>query len=267
MNRCFKTIFRPALCFASVTVLCSCSNGAGKSETMYQVATLQSLMAGNYGGFVSTGVLRSMGDIGLGTFNGVDGEMIVLDGKVWQARADGSVNAAPDSLGVPFATVTHFDEDFTAPINGTESLSGLMKALTESVAAHGRNLIYVARIDIDNCDKVLVRSELAQDKPYRPLAVALETDQREFTYENIGGSIVAVYFPSFFATQNAPGWHCHFISNDRSHGGHMLDVAFSGQVVARFDATPYFLMYLPEDKEFSQKDLDRDFSDDIEKVE
>lgn len=250
-----------------LSVPCSCTRSVEDSETMYQVATLQSLMTGNYDGFVSSGELRGMGDIGLGTFSAVDGEMIVLDGKVWQARFDGSVCAAPDTLGVPFASVTHFDEDFKTAIDGTGSLSELTETLSGAIARSGQNLIYVARIDVDDCDRVLVRSELPQNKPYRPLAEALATDQREFSYEHVGGSIVAVYFPPFFAMQNTPGWHCHFISNDRKSGGHMLDISFTGEASARFDATPRFLMYMPEDEVFAQKDLDRDMSDEIRKVE
>lgn len=256
-----------ALCGAALNILCSCSRDDEKEETMYQVATLQSLMVGNYDGFVTAGDLRTMGDIGIGTFTAADGEMIMLDGTVWQARFDGSVIAVPDTLGLPFATVTHFNEDFTAPTGNISSLTDLTETLAGTVEAHGRNLIHVVRIDIEDCDRIVVRSELPQKKPYRPLVEALATDQREFTYEHVGGSVVAVYFPSFFAMQNATGWHCHFISDDRQSGGHLLDISFTGQYPASFDTTPYFLMYMPEHKDFAQKDLDRDMSDEIQKVE
>lgn len=234
-----------ALCGIAMGVLCSCGRNAVDTETMYQVATLQSLMEGNYDGYISVGELRGMGDIGLGTFSAADGEMIVLDGRVWQARFDGSVQEARDTVGTPFANVTHFDEDFAVPLGGISSMAGLTGLLDDAVASHGRNQIYVARIDLDDCDRILVRSALPQHKPYRPLAEALATDQREFTYEHVGGSIVAVYFPPVFDGQNAVGWHCHFISDDRRCGGHMLDISFSEQTRARFDITPYFLMYLP----------------------
>lgn len=236
-------------------------------ESMYQIATLQSLMVGNYDGFVSVGELSKYGDIGLGTFDAVDGEMIVLDGKIYQARYDGSVKIADDNLGVPFASVTKFDCDSTVTFNSVSSLEDLTKQLTAIVEKKGMNLIYAVRIDVTDCDSVLVRSELPQNKPYKPLVEALATDQREFTYPNISGTIVAVYFPSFFTAQNTPGWHCHFISADRSKGGHMLNLVSKNAMKVQLDATPYFNMYMPENADFANRDLNKDLSEDIEKVE
>ena len=240
---------------------------AVNSEAMYQVATLQSLMIGNYDGFISVGELRKYGNIGLGTFDAVDGEMIVLDGIVYQARYDGSVRVADDALGVPFATVTTFDADVTQSLDKVESMEQLTKQLTDIVEKNGKNLIYAVRIDVDNCESILVRSELPQTKPYRPLAEALATDQREFTYQNISGTIVAVYFPSFFTAQNTPGWHCHFISADRTKGGHMLNIKTTASSKAQFDTTLYYNMYMPSAGAFANSDLDKDLSEDIEKVE
>lgn len=193
--------------------------------------------------------------------------MIVLDGTVYQARYDGSVRVADDALGVPFATVTTFDADITQSLDRIENMEQLTKQLTAIVEKNGKNLIYAVRIDVDNCESILVRSELPQTKPYRPLAEALATDQREFTYQNISGTIVAVYFPSFFTAQNTPGWHCHFISADRTKGGHMLNIKTTTVSKAQFDATLYYNMYMPSAGAFANSDLDKDLSEDIEQVE
>lgn len=240
---------------------------AVNTDAMYQVATLQSLVLGNYDGFVTVEELRRHGDIGIGTFQAVDGEMIVLDGTVYQATGDGSVKIANNNTTVPFATVTHFETDIQTQIDNVASLKDLIDKLDKVVKQHGANQIYVVRIDVENCDTLLVRSELAQNKPYRPLAEVLATDQREFTYTNIGGSVVAVYFPEFFTSQNTPGWHCHFISSDRTKGGHMLNMVIAKPVTAQFDATPYFEMYMPDDASFNGKNLGQDLSKEIDKVE
>ena len=65
-------------------------------DSMYQVSLLQAFMHGEYDGVVKVGDLKKHGDIGLGTFEGVNGEMIVLDGVVYQAAADGSINVMKD---------------------------------------------------------------------------------------------------------------------------------------------------------------------------
>ena len=73
--------------------------------TLYQVSTLQGLMAGAFDGVVTFGELRRHGDLGIGTLQGLDGEMILLDGQAWQARADGQVVRVADQQTTPFATV------------------------------------------------------------------------------------------------------------------------------------------------------------------
>ncbi len=244
-----------------------CGEGDAERETMFQVASLQSLMIGNYDGFMTVGELQRKGDVGLGTFAAVDGEMIVVDGVVYQARFDGKVLVADSAIKVPFASVTYFDTDSTASFNGVKSLADLTAQLDAVVNRMGQNQIYVVRIDAEKFDSVLVRSELPQHKPYKPLAEALKTDQREFSYAGVGGTIVAVYFPEFFDKQNTPGWHCHFISKDRQKGGHMLNLVTGGEISAQFDATPYFCLYMPSDKAFAAAQLSKDMSKEIEKVE
>lgn len=244
-----------------LTSFCSCMEtsgtaGCAEQETMYQVSTLQSLMDGHYDGVVPVSELRRYGNIGLGTFQQVDGEMIVLDGSVYQALSDGSVQIADDSMGVPFATVTFFDNDLECTIEKAASLEELIARLSETVQANGQNLIYIALIEVKDCN-VLVRSVVKQDEPYRPLAQVLETDQREFNYSGTDGIVVAVYFPSFFSMQNSIGWHCHFISSDRTKGGHLLDFSSSTPMKANFDQTPYFTMYMPQPDDLSLSDLNR----------
>ncbi|MDO5322230.1 MAG: acetolactate decarboxylase [Bacteroidia bacterium] len=255
-----------ALCLFSLAACNQAESDSAEKETMFQVATLQSLMVGNYDGFVSIGELKRHGDVGLGTFERVNGEMIVLDGHVYQALGDGSVRIADDGDTTPFSTVTWFEADITDELNPFENVSALERQLDSIVYGNGRNFIYALRLDIDACD-VTFRSELPMEKPYGPLSEVLPDKQRSFSCRNTGGTVVAVYFPSFFSGQNTPGWHFHFISSDRSQGGHMLEISSIGKSTARLDATPYFNLYLPAENTFSRRDLSGDMSEDIEKVE
>lgn len=221
---------------------------ADADETMYQVSTLQALLDGGYDGHITVGELRKHGDIGVGTFDKIDGEMIVVDGTVYQARYDGSVRVADDNLTVPFANVTHFDCDTTITLPKIASMDDLTAQLNAAISLPkqgGAGKVFALRMDIDNCESIHVRSELPQQKPYRPLAEVLKTDQREFTYTNIGGTIVALYFPDFFDKQNSTGWHMHFISADKQKGGHMFDITTSQSVTVHLDATPYYKLYMP----------------------
>lgn len=234
-------------------------------EVVYQVALLQSLTQGYYDGIIKVSELKQHGDIGIGTFEGVNGEMIVLDGKVYQALDDGTVKEADDNETVPFSNVTFFDSDISENVSEIKDMAGLKSRMDETVNKNGKNMFYVVKIS-GEFEKMLVRSELKQQKPYKPLDKALETDQREFTYDNIKGTIVGLYCPDYMSGLNAPGWHFHFISDDKTKGGHILELSFN-KAQAEFDLTPKFEMKLSDDNDFQKMELAKDVDDAIKKVE
>ncbi len=265
-----KAILLAAAMTLPLTACAAQQPDAGKAaadnrETVYQVALLQSLTQGYYDGIIKVSELKKHGDTGIGTFEGVNGEMIVLDGKVYQALGDGTVKEADDNETVPFSNVTFFDKDLTAPLSQMNDINSLKEALTKTVNENGKNLFYMVKIN-GTFEKMNVRSELKQEKPYKSLDKALATDQREFNYENIKGTIVALYCPDYMGGLNTPGWHFHFISDDKTKGGHILELAFSS-AEAEFDATRDFDMYLSDNSEFQGMELAKDVSDAIKKVE
>ena len=237
----------------------------GPKETVYQVALLQSLTQGYYDGIIKVSELKEHGDTGIGTFEGVNGEMIVLDGTVYQALGDGSVQVADDNETVPFSNVTFFDNDISETLSQTKDINTLKESLTNTVNKNGKNLFYMVKIK-GTFDKMNVRSELKQEKPYKTLDKALATDQREFNYENIAGTVVALYCPDYMGGLNTPGWHFHFISDDKTKGGHILELSFES-AQAEFDSTQDFDMYLPENPDFQKIELAKDVSSAIKKVE
>ena len=234
-------------------------------ETIYQVALLQSLTQGYYDGIIKVSELKEHGDIGIGTFEGVSGEMIVLDGTVYQALGDGTVQVAADDETVPFSNVTFFDKDGSVELSDINDVNALKEKLNAMVAENGKNLFYFVKMS-GTFEKMNVRSEIKQEKPYKTLDKALETDQREFNYDNITGTVVALYCPDYMNGLNTPGWHFHFISDDKTKGGHLLDLQFA-KATAEYDATPEFDMCLTDNGDFQQMELAKDVSDAIKKVE
>lgn len=189
---------------------------------MYQVSTLQALARGDYYGNASIGELLRKGDTGLGTFMAVDGEMIVIDRKCYRAKADGTVHEAAPTDRTPFANITFLNKCIRVtpvPDSDMEQLCQKLQSLVDEV---GPNSIYVCRID-GFFSHVYVRSERKQkQEPYKPFAEVLAVDQREFEYEDVIGSLVGVYFPKYLDGLNMAGWHLHFISDDRTRGGHVF---------------------------------------------
>ena len=254
------------VCAMAAFSLTACSFTQEKNrETIYQVALLQSLTQGYYDGIVKVSELKQHGDTGIGTFEGVNGEMIVLDGKVYQALGDGSVKEADDDETVPFSNVTFFDDDISVTLSKADNVNVLKEQLSQTVEENGKNLFYMVKVS-GEFQKMFVRSELKREKPYKSLDQALSTDQREFHYENIKGTVVALYCPDYMGGLNTPGWHFHFISDDRTKGGHILDLSFE-TAEAAFDLTESFDLYLSDDEDFQRMELSKDVSDAIKKVE
>ena len=262
-----------ALAMLCMMVLSSCAP-AGESavvqdmtnkDVLYQVALLQSLVQGYYDGIVTVGELKQHGDTGIGTFEGVNGEMIVLDGIVYQAVADGSIAIPSDEETVPFSNVTFFDTDETLPLSGIADMAALQDTMSSVVNRLGANCFYLVKIE-GTFDSIMVRSEYKQEKPYRALDVALAEDQTEFAYENISGTIVGLYCPDYMGGLNTTGWHFHFITEDRTRGGHVLQVSIA-DAEAAFDMTDGFEMALSRNAVFQDMELAKDVDEAIHRAE
>ncbi|MFA6857836.1 MAG: acetolactate decarboxylase [Treponema sp.] len=249
----------------SATVSIAAQNSALSDETLTQVSTIQALTAGDYEGVMTVGSLLSYGDTGLGTFDNLNGEMIVLDGVCYQAESDGKVIKAGADVTVPFACVTKFNSDFTETFENVPDITALKNRLSAEIGKYSGNTFYVCRIE-GTFNKVYVRSEYAQKKPFRTLDQVMKTDQTEFTYNSIAGTLVCVYCPAYAAGINAAGWHIHFISADKTKGGHVLDISFAS-AKASFDKTDNFTMILPDTESFNSLNLTEVSKEAVRKVE
>lgn len=257
-----------AMTVAAMLLSLPCSSNAANKvnkDTLYQPALLQSLTLGYYDGFITVKDFKKLGDTGIGTFQGVNGELVALNGHIYQALGNGRVVEAAANETIPFANITHFDEDYTENIADVPDIAKLKAITDKTVTKLGKNYFYMVKMD-GTFNNILVRSELKQHPPYRTLAKALAEDQKEFTYENISGTIVALYCPSFVKGVNTPGWHLHFVSDDRDKGGHVLAVNVKNAKIS-YDLTRNYNIILPNEEAFGDLDLSIDQSKDIHKVE
>lgn len=232
---------------------------------IYQVSLLQALAYGDYYGSITAAELKQHGDTGIGTFDRLNGELILLDGSIYRASGDGSVEAVSDDETIPFSVVTFLEADATKNLGEIPDFDALHKELDSLVRERGQNRFYMIRID-GLFHKVTVRSVYAQTEPYRRLAEVLAQEQTVFDYENIEGTLVGLYCPPYMGSLNAVGWHFHFISKDRTKGGHVLGVQIADAVLT-WDDVDGFALRLPQSERFSRYDLTVDQSEDIEKIE
>ena len=251
-------MFVTAMCFMVTTAFAA--DGA-----VYQAALLQSLAKGHLEGFITVGELKKHGDTGIGTFDGLNGEMIVLDGVVYQAIADSSIVVVDNAVTVPFSNVAFFEADINKKLRNVASKDELEAQLNKIVEKNGRNSFYVIKLE-GTFNQIDFRSEYAQKKPYPTLLNALAKDQTEFTAKNVDGTIVGLYCPSYMNGLNSVGWHFHFITADKKRGGHVMGLNLKNGTASlgKYDR---FEMILPETKKFQGFDFAVDANKDIEKAE
>lgn len=231
-------------------------------ETLTQFSTIPALLAGLYDGEWSCAEVLAHGDIGLGTFDQLDGEMIVLDGRCYRARSDGRVVPVAGDEKTPFACVTFFDADFAVSNLTAGSVAALTAALDRQLPS--TNLVYALRLKGEFA-YVKTRSVPRQMKPFRPLTEIVKT-QPTFEWRNVRGTLLGFRCPTFAKELNVAGWHLHFITADRQHGGHVLDVRLANQV-AQLDLTPTMQQYLSTNAAFLRLDLGGDSTEAVRKVE
>lgn len=221
----------------------------------------------NYDGSITAAELLRHGDTGLGTFDRLDGEMIVQDGVVYRARTDGTVSVVEPSETIPFAAVAYFDADIAGgDLAAVASIEEMKTALDGAIAAQGGdfNQFYLAIVR-GNFDLAHVRSVPIQSKPYQPLAEVTKS-QVEFQYENIPGALVALRYPAHMEGLNVAGWHLHFLSEDKSKGGHVLDVQLRDGSV-QLDAIHELQLAQPVTPAFAALEFADDLSEATDKVE
>lgn len=212
---------------------------AGK-DVLFQVSTINVLLDGGFDGMMTVGDLRKFGDTGIGTFDKVDGEAVILDGAAYQAMADGKVRPAFDAMTTPFACVTFFQADETLDLKAQPSLDALKAALDARLAS--KTVFYAVRID-GAFASVKYRSVPKQAKPYPKLAEVTK-NQPVFERSAIKGTLVGFWCPELARAFNVPGWHLHFLSDDRQSGGHLLDCSLAAGR-AQIDLTSEFFVKLP----------------------
>lgn len=229
-----------------------------------QIATIDSLLAGVYDGETTLEQLGKCGDFGIGTFQSLDGEMVLLGGVFYQIKADGRVERPPLETTTPFASVFVFPEK-TAKINieSTQDYETLCRNIDESFS--NVNIPLAVKME-GRFSQVRTRSVPAQEKPYKPLS-EITKNQPEFELGTVEGTVVGFRLPPYVRGINVPGYHLHFLTRDRDAGGHLLQLHMERGTV-EIAKGHQFRVVLPRDiAEFSQVDLSLDRSEELERVE
>ncbi len=232
-----------------------------KPGTVYLCAPVNALVEGIYREKIPLGEIRKRGDFGLGTFDDLDGEMVLLDGRVYQVTGDGEVHEVGDEAATPFACVTFYDpvshDDLDSELDWGAFQEWILGLLPSP------NIFYALRIE-GTFSRVRVRSVPRQEN-YRPL-VEVARDQPVYDLADVEGTLAGFFSPAFLQSLTVPGLHLHFLSSDRRRGGHLLEcrprrVRAGVQIISTLE------LGLPMRLDYLTWDFRRDTGADLDKAE
>ena len=229
-------------------------------HTLFQTSTIDALLEGKYEGDVSFAELEARGDFGLGTLDALDGEMICLDGSFYQVKADGQAYSVDTKARTPFAVVTVFEPDVSQTLFKPMDFEALCDYLEEVIG--GGAVCCAIRVD-GRFEYVKTRSVPRQHKPYPPLVEVVE-NQPTFEIRDVSGTLVGFRFPDYAQGLNVSGYHFHFITADRSAGGHVLGCTLTrGELYVdregdlRLELPPNVGLPAPDQSAVKEETLDR----------
>jgi acetolactate decarboxylase len=251
------------LLIAGFTVL-EAKEGKGKlsQNTLYQYSTINALMQGQFDGEKTLSEVAEHGDTGLGTFNGVNGELSQIDGKFYRFDNEGHFYQVDEKEKTPFVSTVKFQNDKTIEVGKIDKFEDLTKILSDEISK--KNNFYAFKVH-GTLNYLKVRSEPQQIKPYPTLPEVLGK-QSVWEYQNVTGTLVVFYTPNYAAMLNVPGFHAHFVSDDKKVGGHVLNLKMASGT-AQIDSIDKLQVELPQSQEFHDTDLTKVDPADVHKVE
>ncbi|HEY3388091.1 MAG TPA: acetolactate decarboxylase [Prolixibacteraceae bacterium] len=221
-----------------------------KPNSIFQYSTLSALLEGVYDGEMTIGELKKYGDYGIGTFNALDGEMVMYEGQCYKVTSDSKVVKVSDSEKTPFAAICSFVSDTVIQINHPLNLKEL-KLYIDSVMPSS-NLIFACKIS-GAFDSIVIRSVPKQERPYKRLIEAYKM-QGIYTFTHQEGILFGYKFPKYLSDVNMDDYHLHFLSSDKSKGGHLMNCRLSQGSVSIAYIRNYHLQ-LPDNSYFKKKTL------------
>ena len=231
-------------------------------HVVFQTSTLDALFEGGFDGDLTFAELAEQGDFGLGTLNGLDGEMIALDGRFLRADVDGDISEVPPSARTPFAVVTFFRPAVTFTLAEPND----HEALVTEVNRHAPPGSPVCAVRIDGTFELVHARSVPRHEPPYPSLAEIAHEQHVFDFHDVEGTMVGFRFPQYAQGIELAGYHLHFIDAERRRGGHVLTCR-TGRVEVGIDHARDLHVELPPGIELGAPDAGAGTAERIRKVE
>jgi acetolactate decarboxylase len=233
-----------------------------KSQTLYTAGHASAFIGGLYDAFYPYAELKRFGNFGLGAPDQLDGELLILNGKIYQTQASGKTTAITTGK-TPFAVVNFFNADQVVQTKESLTKDQLYAYLDRLMP--NQNGIYAIHIK-GKFSAVKTRAfPKVTEKPYAPLASMLAL-QRFFDFEEVTGDLVGYRIPGHMEGPNISGYHFHFLSTDKKGGGHLIELK-TGAIEIAIDELNNYTIALPTSQDFKHFDFKKDRREEVKRVE
>jgi len=254
------------LCLLILLSLCSLAASAQHqgNKTLFTAGHAGAFIGGLYDGYYPYSSLKKHGDFGLGAPDKLDGELVMLNGKIYQTQAGGKTfEITNDKELTPFAVVNFFKADKVLSVNTSMDKNQLYACLDSLMP--DQNAIYAIRIH-GKYGAVKTRAfPPVTQMPYVPLAQMLPL-QHFFNISNTEGYLVGYRIPAYMEGPNISGYHFHYLSYNHQSGGHLIDLLTNG-ITIEVCKLNSFTVDLPQTRAFQTFDFKTDRREEVKQVE
>ena len=217
-------------------------------DLIYHYSVLKALDNGVLEGSMKVTDLMKQGDHGLGTFNGLNGEMVVIDHTVYRVTPGGEVVEAEDDILIPYTIVSFFKPEKSITLEGDENLDYDKLVSMADTLLPSQNQFYAFRIKgiftYIKCGGVDL-----QERPYDKTIIEMLADRPVYEKEGVSGTLVGFWCPAYIGDINTQGFHLHFLADDRSMGGHLMAFEASSLEI-QYDMKDGYMIILPDTEDF-----------------
>lgn len=218
------------------------------ADLIFHYSVLKAIDNGVLEGSMTVGELMKHGDLSIGTFNSLDGEMIMVDHEIYRITPDGQIVKPGNEMNVPYSITTFFKPDDTLQMDGEITYPSLIEH-TEGMLP-SKNLFYAFRIS-GSFDYIKCGGAARQERPYDKSLLEILADRPVYEAENITGILAGFWCPEYIGDINTVGFHLHFISDNHTLGGHLMEFRATSLTI-EYDTKSQYHIVLPDTDEFRQ---------------
>lgn len=224
--------------------------------TFYQYNIWAAFVNKIFDGHIKVSELKEHGNIGLGSFDYLDGELIMLDGKAYRVREDGIVSEGKDNDEIVYADACFFNSDTAIILDKILNFDSLRIQLNQQLPTANH---FYAFIIHGVFDSVKLGGLHKQSPPFQQGLDVLIPQRPVFKGNSVAGTMVGFYCPQFIGDINTGGYHFHFISDDKKLGGHVMEITSGNKSEMKLQKLVRYQFDMPASVSFDTVRFDKQF--------